>query len=249
MDKTVNNNNIANPTIDDLNAEKPAENTDNSTKNINMESIRCDNNSAVFQQNEQKSDFDIVDFVISHSDSRSVRQKSKLPKILLCVILGVMIIVICVLSAIWSSSAKQNRLFGTWTSSDGLIMTINDKSITINGNTSEYKTEEKNVIAIKISWTATVLRLQFPIKAEFRSLNIPERVIKMCINVNVKPPFIKLEQFLKFSGACETGGEAKNAIQGGYVHVNGEVCTMRGKKIADGDIVELDEQQYKCCMR
>ena len=53
MDKTVNNNNIANPTIDDLNAEKPAENTDNSTKNINMESIRCDNNSAVFQQNEQ----------------------------------------------------------------------------------------------------------------------------------------------------------------------------------------------------
>lgn len=32
MDKTVNNNNIANPTIDDLNAEKPAENTDNSTK-------------------------------------------------------------------------------------------------------------------------------------------------------------------------------------------------------------------------
>ena len=54
----------------------------------------------------------------------------------------------------------------------------------------------------------------------------------MCINVNVKPPFIKLEQFLKFSGACETGGEAKNAIQGGYVHVNGEICTMRGKKIA-----------------
>ena len=83
----------------------------------------------------------------------------------------------------------------------------------------------------------------------------------MCINVNVKPieyeslelkqkaEKSKLEQFLKFSGACETGGEAKNAIQGGYVHVNGEICTMRGKKIADGDIVELDEQQYKCCIR
>ena len=92
MDKTLNNNNIANPTIDDLNAEKPAENTDNSTKNINMESIRCDNKSAVFQQNEQKSDFDIVDFIISHSDGRSVRKKSKLPRILLCVILGVLII-------------------------------------------------------------------------------------------------------------------------------------------------------------
>lgn len=172
MDKTVNNNNIANPTIDDLNAEKPAENTDNSTKNINMESIRCDNNSAVFQQNEQKSDFDIVDFVISHSDSRSVRQKSKLPKILLCVILGVMIIVICVLSAIWSSSAKQNRLFGTWTSSDGLIMTINDKSITINGNTSEYKTEEKNIIAIKMN--NEYYKIIYKLDGDSLTLTIPD---------------------------------------------------------------------------
>ena len=173
MDKTVNNNNIANPTIDDLNAEKTAENTDKSTKNINMESIRCDNNSAVFQQNEQKSDFDIVDFVISHSDSRSVRQKSKLPKILLCVILGVMIIVICVLSAIWSSSAKQNRLFGTWTSSDGLIMTINDKSITINGNTSEYKTEEKNVIAIKMN--NEYYKIIYKLEGDSLTLTIPDK--------------------------------------------------------------------------
>ena len=157
MDKTVNNNNIANPTIDDLNAEKPAENTDKSTKNINMESIRCDNNSAV----------------ISHSDSRSVRQKSKLPKILLCVILGVMIIVICVLSAIWSSSAKQNRLFGTWTSSDGLIMTINDKSITINGNTSEYKTEEKNVIAIKMN--NEYYKIIYKLDGDSLTLTIPDK--------------------------------------------------------------------------
>ena len=48
--------------------------------------------------------------------------------------------------------------------------------------------------------------------------------------VKVAPPFIKLEQFLKFSGACETGGEAKLAIQNGYVLVNNEICTMRGKK-------------------
>lgn len=69
------------------------------------------------------------------------------------------------------------------------------------------------------------------------------------INVTVKPPFIKLEQFLKFSGACETGGEAKTAIQNNFVQVNGEICTMRGKKLVDGDIVEIDEQQYKCCMK
>lgn len=86
-------------------------------------------------------------------------------------------------------------------------------------------------------------------RAAFLSLNTQERVNEMYINVNVKPPFIKLEQFLKFSGACETGGEAKLAIQNGYVQVNGEICTMRGKKIVDGDTIELDEQQYKCCMR
>ncbi len=64
--------------------------------------------------------------------------------------------------------------------------------------------------------------------------------------VNVKPPFIKLEQFLKFASACETGGEAKLAIQQEYVKVNGEVCTMRGKKLYNDDIVEIDDMQYKC---
>ncbi|MBR4306174.1 MAG: RNA-binding S4 domain-containing protein [Ruminiclostridium sp.] len=64
--------------------------------------------------------------------------------------------------------------------------------------------------------------------------------------VKVMPPFIKLEQFLKFAGACETGGEAKLAIQNGYVLVNNEICTMRGKKIVEGDIIELDEELYKC---
>lgn len=66
------------------------------------------------------------------------------------------------------------------------------------------------------------------------------------IEIKVAPPFIKLEQFLKFSGACETGGEAKLAIQNGYVLVNNEICTMRGKKIVDGDIIELDDELYKC---
>ena len=42
--------------------------------------------------------------------------------------------------------------------------------------------------------------------------------------------FIKLDALLKFAGLCETGGEAKELVQGGAVKVNGEVCTMRGKK-------------------
>ena len=52
--------------------------------------------------------------------------------------------------------------------------------------------------------------------------------------------FIKLQDLLKYSGLCETGGQAKILIQDGYVKVNGEVCTMRGKKMRNGDVAELD---------
>ena len=47
--------------------------------------------------------------------------------------------------------------------------------------------------------------------------------------------FIKLEAALKFANATETGGMAKAVIQDGLVCVNGEVCTMRGKKLYPGD--------------
>ncbi len=59
--------------------------------------------------------------------------------------------------------------------------------------------------------------------------------------ITIRTPFIKLDQFLKFSGAVETGGIAKEIVAEGIVLVNGEVCTMRGKKLRDGDIVELDD--------
>ena len=57
--------------------------------------------------------------------------------------------------------------------------------------------------------------------------------------VTITTEFIKLEAFLKFAGAVSTGGEAKNLIQDSLVRVNGEVCTMRGKKLRPGDTVEL----------
>ena len=53
--------------------------------------------------------------------------------------------------------------------------------------------------------------------------------------------FIKLQDLLKFAGLVETGGQAKILIQDGYVTVNGEICTMRGKKMRNGDIVTLDD--------
>ena len=58
-------------------------------------------------------------------------------------------------------------------------------------------------------------------------------------HIQITTEFIKLDQLLKFANAVATGGEAKLAIQDGDVTVNGEVCTMRGKKIRPGDRVEL----------
>ena len=62
-------------------------------------------------------------------------------------------------------------------------------------------------------------------------------------NIVITTEFIKLQDLLKFANLVGTGGEAKIIIQEGEVKVNGEVCTMRGKKIRPGDIVELDGQQ------
>lgn len=61
--------------------------------------------------------------------------------------------------------------------------------------------------------------------------------------VEITTEFIKLDALLKFAGVCGTGGEAKDAILGGDVSVNGEVCEMRGKKIRSGDVVELPDVQ------
>lgn len=57
------------------------------------------------------------------------------------------------------------------------------------------------------------------------------------MQVTITTPFIKLDALLKFAGAVQTGGQAKEWIAAGGVRVNGEPCTMRGKKIKPGDIV------------
>ena len=53
--------------------------------------------------------------------------------------------------------------------------------------------------------------------------------------VTIDSEFIRLQDLLKISGLASTGGMAKVVIQNGEVTVNGEVCTMRGKKLRDGD--------------
>ena len=60
--------------------------------------------------------------------------------------------------------------------------------------------------------------------------------------------FIKLQDALKFANAVESGGFAKTVIQEGDVMVNGEVCTMRGKKLYPGDRFSFNGQHYLVCI-
>ncbi|MBO4419927.1 MAG: RNA-binding S4 domain-containing protein [Oscillospiraceae bacterium] len=64
------------------------------------------------------------------------------------------------------------------------------------------------------------------------------------VKIPITTEFIKLESFLKLANAVESGGMAKNFILNEEVTVNGEVCTMRGKKLRPGDVVGFDGSKY-----
>ena len=65
------------------------------------------------------------------------------------------------------------------------------------------------------------------------------------MTVTIHTEWIKLQDFLKFCGAVQTGGAAKLLIQDGEVSVNGEACTMRGKKLRGGDTVSLRDETWQ----
>ncbi len=60
--------------------------------------------------------------------------------------------------------------------------------------------------------------------------------------VSINTEYIRLDQLMKLAGLTDTGGMAKMLIQQGYVFVNGECCTMRGKKIRPGDTVTVEQE-------
>ena len=64
------------------------------------------------------------------------------------------------------------------------------------------------------------------------------------ISVTIGTEFIKLESAMKLANILPSGGAAKNEIQGGEVRVNGEICTMRGKKLYPGDTFTYEGQTY-----
>ena len=59
--------------------------------------------------------------------------------------------------------------------------------------------------------------------------------------IYIDTEFIRLDSLLKLSGGAVTGGQAKVVIQGGQVLVNGQVCTMRGKKMRPGDTAQIGD--------
>ena len=63
--------------------------------------------------------------------------------------------------------------------------------------------------------------------------------------IKLRNEFIKLGQAMKAANLVESGAEAKEVIQEGYVKVNGEVCTQRGKKLVAGDIVSFEGNEIK----
>lgn len=68
------------------------------------------------------------------------------------------------------------------------------------------------------------------------------------IPVVIGTEFIKLEAALKFANAIDSGGMAKNVIQDGLVKANGEICTMRGKKLYPGDNFSFQGKTYLICI-
>ena len=57
-------------------------------------------------------------------------------------------------------------------------------------------------------------------------------------------PTIKLDQFLKYVGCVQTGGQAKILIKYGDVEVNGTVETRRGRKLVSGDRVTVEQETF-----
>ncbi len=65
------------------------------------------------------------------------------------------------------------------------------------------------------------------------------------IEIKIEGEFIKLQQFLKYIDAAQTGGHAKILINDGNVRVNGKVEYQRGKKLYKDDIIEIDDEEFK----
>ena len=67
------------------------------------------------------------------------------------------------------------------------------------------------------------------------------------IPVTINTEYIKLQDAMKYANVVYSGGEAKTLILEEQVQVNGQVCTMRGKKLRPGDTFTFLGQTYLIC--
>ena len=63
--------------------------------------------------------------------------------------------------------------------------------------------------------------------------------------IEISTEYIKLDSFLKLCGVSGTGGEAKLLVKSGNVLVDGQVCTMRGKKLYPGTSVRIEQEAFE----
>lgn len=64
-------------------------------------------------------------------------------------------------------------------------------------------------------------------------------------NIEITTEYIKLDQMLKFINFTATGGGGKEYITSGKIKVNNEVEIRRGRKLKDGDIIDIEKKSYK----
>ena len=95
------------------------------------------------------------------------------------------------------------------------------------------------------------VRLTAPSAEGAKSVGRQERIMKVTVRkkdnavpVPISTEFIKLESAMKLMNIVPSGGSAKLEIQEGYVTVNGEVCTMRGKKLYPGDRFAYEGDEF-----
>lgn len=78
-------------------------------------------------------------------------------------------------------------------------------------------------------------------------MKVTVKRVESAENLPISTEYIKLQDALKYANVVYSGSEAKTLIQDGAVTVNGEVCTMRGKKLRPGDRVEFAGQRFVIC--
>lgn len=63
-------------------------------------------------------------------------------------------------------------------------------------------------------------------------------------NIKITTDYIRLDDLLKLAGLVSTGGHAKFVIQNGEVLVDNEICTQRGKKLRENQVVKFDGEEF-----